>query len=146
MNRFTRNQYARISDSFKTSQCRIAREKGRSDRPEDVFAQGFASTVLAAFVGMITKFFGLFRHGKGTSPSQRRHHARGTPSNGFGKIHNAGPFGPPVDGFRSAAYRLEHRCEARKLRRYCLRGYGYQTPDNVERLNKKSYKTKAATV
>jgi hypothetical protein len=147
MNRLDRNRLALISDSYKSSQRRIAREKGRSDRPEDVFAQGFASTVLAAFVGMITRFFGLFRHGKGTKPSDRRHHARFSGYNGFGKIRNPGPSGPPVDGAASSLGREARRREARKLRRYCLRGYGYIAPEGaVEKLQKKSYKTKAVKV
>ena len=129
MNRFSRNQLALISDSYKTSQRRVAREASRSDRPEDIFAQGFASTFLAAFVGLLARFVGLFRRGKGSRPTDRRHHARGTPSNGAGR-HVIFLSDSPVKHCLRSDMDAAARSARRKLRRYCLRGYGYVTPSN----------------
>jgi hypothetical protein len=123
-----RNQLARISDSYKSSLRRIAREKSRHNKPEDIAAQPFTSSILAAFVGMLSRFFSFFRHSKGTSPSMRRYHARGTPSNGFGQ-HQPILAGPPIDGTSRGRKNIAlARSARRKLRRYCLRGYGYIAP------------------
>lgn len=139
MNRNYR-QLARISDSYKSSLRRIARDKGRSDRPEDIFAQGFASSVLAAFVGLLARFVGLFRRSKGSQPWAARHHARGTPHSGFGKCRNLGPSAPPVKHCKRSDMDAAARSLRRKLRRYALRGYGYQAPDGeIETLSTRSY-------
>jgi hypothetical protein len=145
MNRFQRAQLARISDSYKTSQRRIAREKSRSDKPEDIFAQSFVSTLLAAFVDMLACFFNFFRHNEGTSPSQIRHHSRGTPSNGSGQ-HVIFISDPPVKHCLRSDMNAKARSERRKLRKYCLRGYGYVTPENEVEVIRNGRHVKAAKV
>jgi hypothetical protein len=119
-------EYARMSDSYKSGQGRVAYERSRA-KPEDIGAKHFASGFLVAFLGFIAKFLGLF--GKRRGAPVHRTHSRGyTTGSGFGKAHRLGPIsGPPVlapkhnDGSTRRANR--------RARKYALRGYGYIKPE-----------------
>ena len=143
MNRFSRNQLALISDSYKTSQRRIAREASRSDRPEDIMGRRVLYGIGVAIVALFSRVLRFFSFGW---PRYKPvDHIDGF----FGRsdLDNTAP-----KWFRALQKRhmyeipYGHRRSRRLNHKYIARGYGYQTPDNVERLQKKSYKTRTATV
>jgi hypothetical protein len=121
-------EYARMSDSYKSGQGRVAYERSRA-KPEDTAYAHFASTMVGAFLGMIVQFFKrLFTRVRPEMAYERRHKNIGTPPRGFGKAHRLGPIsGPPVlapkhnDGSTRRANR--------RARKYALRGYGYIKPE-----------------
>lgn len=66
-------------------------------------------------------------------PDQDHHHARRRGANGFGLKHDSFAIrSSALKGHSSAAGWTN-----RKIRRYAKRGYGYQAPDNIERIDVK---------
>jgi hypothetical protein len=114
-----------MSDSYKSTQRRLAFEKSRS-KPEDILAHSFASGFIVAFLGFIAKLKALFgKHRKEVHHT----HARGYGDpQGFG---NPTPFisDPPVIFHKKNDGSVRRHNQL--LRKYIARGYGYEAPSNI---------------
>lgn len=89
--------------------------------------------LVAILAGLFSTLSPRHRDNLNRAPDQNHRHARSQGANGFGLKHD--PFAArssALKGHSSAAGWTN-----RKIRRYAKRGYGYQAPGNIERVDVK---------